>query len=107
MPQKVSFVSRFLKATRLSADKSLLWSQVQATFAGGLAEHLQAAGGANAAVVASLKESAGRVGAAADTLSSQVSEGQRRLLQLAEEAAAAGTSHQSVLCSVPLNNCRD
>lgn len=64
------------------------WSQVQATFAGGLAEHLQAAGGANAAVVASLKESISRVGMAADTLSSQVSEGQRRLLQLAEEAAA-------------------
>ncbi|BDA40748.1 probable enhancer of mRNA-decapping protein 4 [Coccomyxa sp. Obi] len=67
-----------------------MFSQVQATFAGGLAEHLQAAGGANAAVVASLKESVGRVGAAADTLSSQVSEGQRRLVQLAEEAAAAG-----------------
>lgn len=31
--------------------------QVQATFAGGLQEHLQAAGGANAATAASLRES--------------------------------------------------
>ena len=33
--------------------------QVQATFAGGLQEHLQAAGGANAATAASLRESLG------------------------------------------------
>lgn len=65
-------------------------SQVQATFAGGLAEHLQAAGGANAAAAAALKESINRVGSVADVLSGQVSEGQRRLLQLAEDAAAAG-----------------
>ena len=36
-----------------------LVQQVQATFAGGLQEHLQAAGGANAAVAASLRESLG------------------------------------------------
>jgi hypothetical protein len=65
-------------------------AQVQATFAGGLAEHLQAAGGVNSAVAAQLQEAAGRVGAAATTLSGQVADGQRRLVQLAEEAAAAG-----------------
>jgi len=66
---------------------------VQATFAGGLAEHLQAAGGANAAAAAALQESIKRVGSVADVLSGQVSEGQRRLLQLAEDAAAAGGRH--------------
>lgn len=64
--------------------------QVQATFAGGLAEHLQAAGGASASVVESLRDSISQVGSVTEALTKQVSEGQRRLLQLAEEAAAAG-----------------
>ena len=46
--------------------------QVQATFAGGLAEHLQAAGGANASIAASLRESVSQIGSATDRLTTQV-----------------------------------
>ena len=46
--------------------------QVQATFAGGLAEHLQAAGGANASIAASLRESVGQISSATDRLTTQV-----------------------------------
>ena len=46
--------------------------QVQATFAGGLAEHLQAAGGASASIAASLRESVSQMSSATDKLSTQV-----------------------------------
>ena len=46
--------------------------QVQATFAGGLAEHLQAAGGASAAIAASLRESVSQMNSATDRLNKQV-----------------------------------
>ena len=46
--------------------------KVQATFAGGLAEHLQAAGGANASIMASLRESVSQIGSATDRLTTQV-----------------------------------
>lgn len=45
--------------------------QVQATFAGGLQEHLQAAGGANAATAASLRESLGASAQILNQLKSQ------------------------------------
>lgn len=48
--------------------------QVQATFAGGLQEHLQAAGGANAATAASLRESLGTSAQILSDLKSQKSE---------------------------------
>ena len=67
-----------------------LCAQVQATFAGGLAEHLQAASGVNSAIAGQLQEAVGQVGAAAAQLSGQVADGQRRMQQLAEEAVAAG-----------------
>ena len=47
-------------------------AQVQATFAGGLAEHLQAAGGASASIAASLRESVSQIGSATDRLTTQV-----------------------------------
>ena len=46
--------------------------QVQATFAGGLAEHLQAAGGASASIAASLRESVSQMSSATDRLNTQV-----------------------------------
>ena len=49
-----------------------LMLQVQATFAGGLAEHLQAAGGANASIAAFLRESVSQIGSATDRLTTQV-----------------------------------
>lgn len=48
--------------------------QVQATFAGGLQEHLQAAGGANAATAASLRESLGTSAQILSELKTQKSE---------------------------------
>lgn len=71
--------------------------QVQATFAGGLAEHLRAAGGASAGVAASLRDSLGRATSLADVLGGDLAAGQRRLVQLAEEAAAAGASGSRLL----------
>ena len=62
-----------------------LLQQVQATFAGGLSDHLQAAGGANAAVAASLQESLAAATSLAETLRDEVAEGQRKLVALAEE----------------------
>lgn len=58
--------------------------QVQATFAGGLAEYLQAAGGANAAITASLRDSLGQANAVAEKLSEDVSRGYQQLLALAK-----------------------
>ena len=46
--------------------------QVQATFAGGLAEHLQAAGGTSAAIAASLRESVSQMSSATERLNKQV-----------------------------------
>ena len=63
---------------------------MQATFAGGLAEHLRAAGGASAGVAASLRDSLGRAASLAEALGGDLAAGQRRLVQLAEEAASAG-----------------
>ena len=45
---------------------------MQATFAGGLAEHLQAAGGTSAAIAASLRESVSQMSSATDRLTKQV-----------------------------------
>jgi len=47
--------------------------QVQATFAGGLAEHLQAAGGASASIAASLRESVSQMSSATERLNTQAS----------------------------------
>ena len=63
---------------------------MQATFAGGLAEHLQAAGGANAQVTASLQAALVQAQATAEMLSREVAEGQRTLIRLATEGPAAG-----------------
>ena len=65
-------------------------TQVQATFAGGLAEHLQAAGGANASVAASLQQTLGQAQSMAQLLARDVAEGQRQLIRLASESEAAG-----------------
>ena len=59
------------KSTRVPIRAAWLL-QVQATFAGGLAEHLQAAGGASAAIAASLRESVSQMNSATDRLNSQV-----------------------------------
>jgi hypothetical protein len=59
--------------------------QVQATFAGGLAEHLQAAGGANAGVAASLRDSIGQANAVANKLSTDVAQGYQQLLELTSQ----------------------
>jgi hypothetical protein len=56
---------------------------VQATFAGGLAEHLQAAGGANASIASSLRDSIGQANAVANLLSGEVTQGYHQLLELA------------------------
>jgi len=65
-------------------------AQVQATFAGGLAEHLRAAGGATAGVAASLSGAVEQATALAAALGGELADGQRRLQQLAEDAVAAG-----------------
>lgn len=57
--------------------------QVQATFAGGLAEHLQAAGGVNAAIASSLKESISQADAVASKLSQDVRQNYEELRELA------------------------
>ena len=57
--------------------------QVQATFAGGLAEHLQAAGGVNAGIASSLRESIGQAHAVANTLSQDMRHGYDSLVELA------------------------
>ena len=59
--------------------------QVQATFAGGLSEHLQAAGGASAGVAASLRESLGSATQLVDDLKGEIQEGQNKLIQLASQ----------------------
>ena len=59
--------------------------QVQATFAGGLAEHLQAAGGANVAVTQSLRDSISQANAVASTLSKEITEGYHQLMELATQ----------------------
>jgi len=66
--------------------------QVQATFAGGLAEHLRAAGGASAGVAASLRDSLAQAAALGETMGGSLAAGQRRLVQLAEEAAASASA---------------
>lgn len=63
----------------------LLLMQVQATFAGGLSEHLQAAGGASAGVAASLRESLGSATQLVDQLKGELQEGQNKLIQLASQ----------------------
>lgn len=74
--------------------------QVQATFAGGLAEHLQAAGGANAAITTSLQESLQRANAVTAKLAEDISEGYRQLLQLAsQQLSSASISFSSVAYS--------
>ena len=60
-------------------------SQVQATFSGGLSEHLQAAGGANAGVAASLRESLGTAAQLVDDLKADIHTGQKQLIQLASQ----------------------
>jgi len=65
-------------------------AQVQATFAGGLAEHLRAAGGATAGVAAALSGAVEQATALAAALGGELADGQRRLQQLAEDAVAAG-----------------
>ena len=66
--------------------------QVQATFAGGLAEHLQAAGGANATVASSLQAALGQAHSTAQLLAREVAEGQRELMRLASERQTVGES---------------
>ena len=63
--------------------------QVQATFAGGLAEHLEAAGGANAAVMSSLKDAVSQVNAAAVKLSDEMSSGYQQLLKATSQGELA------------------
>jgi len=67
--------------------------QVQATFAGGLSEHLQAAGGANAGVAASLHESLGTAAQLVEDLKTGLHEGQNKLIQLASQKS----KHMSLL----------
>ena len=66
--------------------------QVQATFAGGLSEHLQAAGGANAGVAASLRESLGSAVQLVDDLKGELQEGQNKLIQLASQKSKPMTT---------------
>ncbi|DBB06573.1 hypothetical protein WJX77_011875 [Trebouxia sp. C0004] len=73
-----------------------MFAQVQATFAGGLSEHLQAAGGANAGVAASLHESLGTAAQLVDDLKTSIHEGQNKLIQLASQKSspkASGFTH--------------
>ncbi|KAL0055405.1 hypothetical protein WJX82_000055 [Trebouxia sp. C0006] len=73
-----------------------MFAQVQATFAGGLSEHLQAAGGANASVAASLHESLGTAAQLVDDLKTGIHEGQNKLIQLASQKSgpkASGFTH--------------
>ncbi|DBA67146.1 TPA: hypothetical protein ACH3X2_001468 [Trebouxia sp. C0005] len=73
-----------------------MFAQVQATFAGGLSEHLQAAGGANAGVAASLHESLGTAAQLVDDLKTGIHEGQNKLIQLASQKSgpkAGGFTH--------------
>ena len=88
----------------------LLGVQVQATFAGGLSEHLQAAGGASAGVAASLRESLGSAAQLVDDLKGELQEGQNKLIQLASQKSKpmltpALTAH--VCFMVLLLECRD
>ena len=59
--------------------------QVQATFAGGLAEHLQAAGGANASISAQLRESLGTAAQLVTDLKTDLQDRQNSLIQLASQ----------------------
>lgn len=61
---------------------------MQATFAGGLAEHLQAAGGVNAGIASSLKESIGQASALASQLSKDMRDSYQHLRDFAEAEAA-------------------
>ena len=72
--------------------------QVQATFAGGLSEHLQAAGGANASVAASLRDSLAQMAAISDRLARDVAQGQRRLVEAAMDVR---TGHTSAISRLP------
>ena len=87
--QTVAVSDKLLADCNALASQALigppLLQQVQATFAGGLSDHLQAAGGANAAVAASLQESLAAATSLAETLRDEVAEGQRKLVALAEE----------------------
>lgn len=56
---------------------------MQATFAGGLAEHLQAAGGVNAGIASSLRESIGQAHSVANTLLQEMRHGYDSLMELA------------------------
>lgn len=80
-------------STSAAADwrASVLRLQVQATFAGGLAEHLQAAGGANASVASSLQSALSQAQGMAQLLARDVAEGQRQLIRLASQHEVAGT----------------
>lgn len=93
--------------------------QVQATFAGGLSEHLQAAGGANASVAASLRESLGTAAQLVTDLKTDLQEGQNSLLQLATQrskhclskhflppllCAASSYMHLQACCKGQLSN---
>ena len=77
----------------------MLLLQVQATFAGGLSEHLQAAGGANASVTASLRDSLAQMAAISDKLAQDVAQGQRRLVDAAMDVRTGPTSAISQLSS--------
>ena len=57
---------------------------MQATFAGGLAEHLQAAGGVNAGIASSLRESIGQANSVANTLLQEMRHGYDSLMELAK-----------------------
>ncbi|KAK9805896.1 hypothetical protein WJX73_002358 [Symbiochloris irregularis] len=93
-PLKESFRTSFEQQLLPAFDAACqnLFSQVQATFAGGLAEHLQAAGGANAQVASSLQAALGQAQATAELLANDVAEGQRTLIRLAAANAAESAS---------------
>ena len=77
-------------------------SQVQATFSGGLSEHLQAAGGANAGVAASLRESLGTAAQLVDDLKADIHAGQKQLIQLASQRSMSSRDALTLACSLIL-----
>ncbi|KAK9810077.1 hypothetical protein WJX72_004410 [[Myrmecia] bisecta] len=88
-PLQDNFRSSFQQqlVPKFEAACQSMFAQVQATFAGGLSEHLQAAGGATAAVADSLRDSLAQASAVVAKLSTDVAEGQRQLVQLARQQA--------------------
>ena len=74
---------------RFEAACRELFAQVQATFEGGLSEHLSAAGGASAETAASLRSTTNKLTAAVDTLQSDVATTQRAVAAAAAAVATA------------------